>query len=176
MDEELTVRGKKPTETGEQHHETKIFLHLLRKYIICSGVAIEREFATEIQEIEAQILHTIKILLRTFTCRISVMHRTCARHTINIQVYNTVTALSTTFLSDTHSSDNHTGKKKECTNITYTSRFFQIKFCFYDSLQTENLQNFIICKVLELALQANYLTNVYGALTAAFHLQQLRQL
>lgn len=114
VDEELKVRVKKPTETGEQQHETKIFLCLLQKYITCPGLITEREFATEIQEIEAQVLRTIKILLRTFTCEISVMRRTCAGHPINIQVYNTVTALSTTFLSDTHSSDNQTeeGKKK----------------------------------------------------------------
>lgn len=73
VDEELRARAKTPTETGEQQHETKIFLWLLQKCIICPGLGTEREFATEIQETEAQVLHTIKILLGTFMCEISVM-------------------------------------------------------------------------------------------------------
>lgn len=100
MDEELTVRGgKSATETGEQY-ETKIFLSLLQQFVICPGLISEREFATEI-ETDAQVPCTIKILLRTFLCEISVMHRTCASHPINIWVYNTVTALSTIFKTDT---------------------------------------------------------------------------
>jgi len=77
-DKELAVRGKNPTETGENQNETKIFLCLLQTYIICPGLVTEREFATEIQKIEAQVLCTVKILPRTFTCEISVMHRTFA--------------------------------------------------------------------------------------------------
>lgn len=85
----LQQEGKTPVETGEQH-KTNFPLPFV---ILRPGVVRDKEFATEIQETKAQVLCTIKTLLSTFMCEIPVMHRTCAGHPINVEGYNTATAL-----------------------------------------------------------------------------------
>lgn len=148
----LQQEGK--TQLKLENSIKQTFLCLLQKVILRPGVVRDKEFATEIQETKAQVLCTIKTLLSTFMCEIPVMHRTCAGHPINVEGYNTATALIWYPIALT------TREKKinRCTNITYTFKFFQTKCCFCDSLQTENFHSFIICTVLELAPQTNYLT------------------
>lgn len=73
-------------------------LCLLQKVILWPGVVRDREFATEIQETEAQVLCTIKTQPSTFMCEIPVMHRTCAGHPINVEGYNNKSNSSYTLL------------------------------------------------------------------------------
>lgn len=132
VDKEFVLWGeKKDNGTGEDQNENYFSLpfevvfylpQLGNQEIICYSV---------LRDSSTYPMHYWNCTQGTHV-KFKVMDRTWGCHPINIRINNIQTTLSTTFISNTHSSDRQ--RKDALALFIYNSRLLQTEFCFYNLL------------------------------------------